>query len=325
MNKQAFIIRCAPGGISRVEELLTANQIVIGWSETRNDLFNINLNWDEFKGIIRKAYHPHYEDNVYSLGQAAGYLWRFIREMQVGDYAVVPIPRAFYVAEIIEEVEFIEDKIEDDTAIRRKVKWLHNQEPVSRNYCRAGLVSRLKYQGTCVDATDLIDDLETAMANSVKGKLPNFKHQLNESLKTEVVNLLGSKEAYLDDVKFEKLVSKLMIALGATTAEIPSKTRYPNSIADVDVLANFIHLGLQIYVQVKKHSHKSDKYAIEQIVEALKIDNPDYSKPIYGWAVTSGQFDEEAETLANKNGIRIINGDELAEMIVGVGLNQLEE
>jgi predicted Mrr-cat superfamily restriction endonuclease len=322
MTKQAFIIRCAPSYVSRVGEMFENNQIVIGWSETESLLFDPDLDRDGFKEILKIKY-PNYINNSYSLGQGTGYLWRFIREMQIGDYAIVPIPKAFYIGEVTSNLIFLPDNINEDTAIRRNVKWLNYGKPIPREYCSAGLVSRLKYQGTCVGATDLINEIESALETAKKGDSPSFKEQLNDILIQEVHALLKSDKAYLDSNKFEKLVRELMIGLGAKTSEIPPRSKYKNPKADVDVIADFITLGLQIYIQVKKHKESSDKFAVEQLIEAMKIDNPDGSKPIFGWVITSSEFNDEAVKLATDNGIRVINGDELAEMIVAVGLDVL--
>lgn len=321
-NKQAYIIRCAPSGVNRLEELLVENQIVIGWSKTKDILFDQSLNRDEFKQKIKEIYHPYYEDNPYSLGQATGYMWRFIREINIGDYAIVPIPKAFYLGQVTSDPICLTNKVVEDTAIRRNVIWLNETKPILRDYCGSGLISRLKYQGTCVGATDLLEDIELALKASKKKRRPTFKNQLNENLKQRVATFLTSKSAYLDDRKFEKLIKDLMLALGATTSVIPAKSRYKNSIADIDILANFVHLGLQIYVQVKKHKESSDEYAVQQIIEAIKIDNPDNSRPIFGWVVSSGTFTESAQNLADQNGIRVINGEDLAEMIITVGLDK---
>lgn len=323
-NEKAFVIRCDPSGVNRLDELLMKNQIVIGWSYTKDKLFDLTFNRDQFKQKLKGIYHDLYDSNPYSLGQATGYLWRFIREMEIGDLVIVPIPRAFYLGRITSNVKYIEDKLEEDTAIRRDVEWLNECIPIQRDYCSAGLVSRLRYQGTCVSATDLIEGINKALESSKKKIRPTFKNQLNESLKLKVSEFLISNESYLDDRKFEELVKQLLYGIGATTSEIPAKTRYPNSIADVDIVANFVHLGLQLYIQVKKHKENSDEHAVNQIIEAIKIDNPDNSIPIFGWVITSGTITEKAENLANENGIRAINGDELAEMIVTVGLDKFE-
>jgi predicted Mrr-cat superfamily restriction endonuclease len=324
MVKQAFIIRCAPSYVSRINEVLKNEQIVIGWSDTRDLLFDNTLDRDGFKEILMKQY-PSYMGNPYSLGQGTGYLWRFIKEMRIGDYAIVPILKAFYIGEITSDLIFLPEKINEDTAIRRNVKWLNNGHPILRDYCSSGLVSRLKYQGTCVSASDLIEDIEKAIDNSHSDTIPNFRNQLNEKLKQEASILLNSDSSFLDDRKFEDLVRKLMIGLGAKTSIIPPKTRYKDSIADVDVLADFIHLGLKIYVQVKKHKLESDEHAVKQLIEAMKIDNPDGSQPIFGWVVTSAKFNENAEKLANNNSIRIVNGEDLVEMLIAVGLEVLTD
>jgi hypothetical protein len=245
--------------------------------------------------------------------------------MKIDDYAIVPISKAFYLGEITSDPIYLSDKVKEDTAIRRNVKWLNNGKPILRECGAAGLISRLKYQGTCVSASDLIKDVEKALENSKKNLIPNFKNQLNDSLRQEVVKFLISKESYLDDRKFENLVRQLMIGLGAKSSIIPSKTRYKNSIADIDVLADFIHLGLKIYIQVKKHNKESDDYAVRQLLKAMQIDNPDGSNPISGWVVTSGRFTEKAEKLANENGIKVVNGEDLAEMIVSVGLEKFND
>lgn len=325
MKKQAFIIRCAPNKISRVDDVLKEQQIVIGWSKTKDLLFAPETEREKFKEIIKSIYPELYENNNFSLGQATGYLWRFLKEMEIGDYALVPISKAFYIGEITSAPIFDAEKIEEDTAIRRNVNWLNNGKPIQRDYCGSGLISRLKYQGTCVGATDLIEEIEKVLDNEKKGLHSGFKRQLSEILKESAITWLNSDSAYLDDKKFEQLVSQLMIGLGAQVSLIPSKSRYKDSIADVDVIANFEHLGINIYIQVKKHKLKSDEHAVKQLIEAMKIDNPDGSKPIIGWVVTSGEFSPQAVKLADENAIKVVNGYDLAEMMVAVGLQSFKD
>jgi restriction endonuclease Mrr len=121
--------------------------------------------------------------------------------------------------------------------------------------------------------------------------------------------------------KFEKLIRDLMLALGATSSEISSKRKYGNSPADVDIIADFAHLGIRIYIQAKMHRGSSDKKAVDQVLKAMGHDNEDGGLPIYGWVVTTGTFDDEATNWADQNGIRVINGEELSEMILSVGLD----
>ncbi len=47
-------------------------------------------------------------------------MWRFIRDMQVGDLVVVLYGPSFYVAEVTGPPIYIKSKVDDDTAFRRK-------------------------------------------------------------------------------------------------------------------------------------------------------------------------------------------------------------
>lgn len=321
--KNAFIIRCAPSKISRIDFVLQESQIVIGWSNTRNLLLQSDISREDFKKILIQEFNG-YNENPYSLGQAVGYLWRFIREMQVGDYVLVPIPRAFYIGEVAEEAKYYSEGVENDTAIRRKVNWLNNKNPIPRDFCDAGLISRLKYQGTCVGAGDLIAGIENALNAVRNNQAISFREQAMEKLKEDLISIFSSKSTNLSPKRFEELVRQLLHGLGAKTSKIPSNRTYRNSVADVDVIADFEYLGIRIYVQVKYHNHSTDTHAVKQVIEAIKKDNPDNLQPIIGWVVSSAIFTEEASNLANDNGIRCIDVEELAEMIVAIGLNKFE-
>lgn len=321
--RNAFIIRCAPSKISRIDFVLEENQIVIGWSSTQDLLLKKEISREDFKQILIQEYSG-YNENPYSLGQAVGYLWRFIREMQVGDYVLVPVPRAFYIGEVIEDAKYYPEGLENDTAIRRKVKWLNNKNSIPRDFCDAGLISRLKYQGTCVGAGDLVVGIENALNAANKNQPISFREQAKEKLKEDLILILSSKSANLSPKKFEELIRQLLHGLGAKTSKIPSNRTYGNSIADVDVIADFEHLGIRIYVQVKYHNHTTDTHAVNQVIEAIKKDNPDNLQPIIGWVVSSARFTQEASNLANDNGIRCIDVEELAEMIISIGLNKFE-
>lgn len=323
MPHNAFIIRCAPSKISRIDFVLQENQIVIGWSDTKELLLNETISRDDFKKILIQKYIG-YNENPYSLGQAVGYLWRFNREMQIGDYVLVPIARAFYLGIIESKATYYPEGVSSDIAIRRNVKWLNNKNPIPRNLCDAGLTSRLKYQGTCVGAGDLIESIEKAL-NAVKNfKEVSFKEQAKEKLKEDLINIFSSTATNLSPSKFEELVRQLLQALGASASEKPSNRKYKNSIADVDVIADFEHLAIRIYVQVKYHNYQTDMHAVKQVIEAIKKDNPDNLQPIIGWVVSSAKFTNEATNLANDNGIRCIDVEELTEMILSVGLNRFK-
>ncbi len=155
---QAFILRIAPSEVDRLPEALENKQLIIRWAYAKG-LLDEQLNWTEFREIIRSTYYPE-EANLRRAGNAAGHMWRFIREMKVGDLVVVPHFADFHVAEVTGPAFYNEFKAEDDSAYRRPVIWLNETKPIPRSFARSALIARMKTQGTCADATDLRTEIE---------------------------------------------------------------------------------------------------------------------------------------------------------------------
>lgn len=176
MERKAFILRIAPSRIDKISEALKEDQIIIGWAKVK-ELLDTNLTWERFREIIRDKYCPK-ETNWRRAGRAAGHMWRFIREMNKGDLVVVPHGREFYVAEIEGEATHDDKKVSDDTAFRRRVKWLNNKKPIPRNLAKSALISRMKTQGTSADATDLLAEINECLTIAKSGQPPTFHTDL---------------------------------------------------------------------------------------------------------------------------------------------------
>jgi predicted Mrr-cat superfamily restriction endonuclease len=113
----------------------------------------------EFRQILIQAY-ADYRDYPRNAGSAAGNMWRFIHEMKIGDLVVVPHGANFYVARIEGDVQYIDDKVEEDTAFRRPVQWLNGKRPIARDQAPSALYSRMKVRQTSAWATDLLPDIK---------------------------------------------------------------------------------------------------------------------------------------------------------------------
>lgn len=172
MEQQAFVLRISPSGIDRVPEALDNDQIIIGWAEAKG-LLDTSLAWEQFREIIRTRYYQD-EDNLRRAGSAAGHMWRFIREMNIGDLVVVPYKSNFYIAEISEDANYNEAKVGEDTAYRRNVQWLNNKKAIPRSLAKSALVSRMKVQGTCAYATDLLADVKECLNLAASEYRPTF-------------------------------------------------------------------------------------------------------------------------------------------------------
>ncbi len=185
MNQAAYVLRIAPGGDDKVPEALAADQIFIGWTEAQG-LLDISLLWDKFREIIRVTYYSE-EHNLRKAGAAAGHMWRFIRDMKPEDLVVVPYGSGFFVAKIKGPATFDPAKVDEDSAYRRCVEWLNNKKPISRQLARSALLSRMKTQGTCADATDLLDEIRECLDLVSRGEKPTFQRDLQFRLIREVL------------------------------------------------------------------------------------------------------------------------------------------
>jgi predicted Mrr-cat superfamily restriction endonuclease len=244
--RQAFVLRIAPSEVDRVMEALANDQIIIGWSEAA-ELLDPSLDWVRFRETLRSHYYAN-EANLRKAGSAGGHMWRFVREMKPGDLVVVPYGSSFYVAEVSGAATHDPARVADDTAFRRQVRWLNGKQPIPRALARAPLQSRMKTQGTCAYATDLIDEIDECLALARQGKQPTFQSDLHQRLVRDTLDEIRSGR--MNDFGFEHLLKSVLEGLGAQDVRIVPRLQDKGA----DLLATFLLAGafrLLVAVQAK--------------------------------------------------------------------------
>ena len=216
MEQQAFILRISPSRIDRVQDALKDEQLIIGWSKAKG-LLNDKLTWGKFRKIISETYYKS-EYNLRKAGSASGNMWRFIREMNEGDLVVVPHGSEFYLAKVTGSATHNDSNIDDDTAYRRQVNWLNNKKAIPRKFAKAALISRMKNQGTCARATDLLPEIIDCLELAKEGAKPTFQEDLKLRLVDETIDEI--RNGRMDDRRFETLIKDILIGLGAVEARI---------------------------------------------------------------------------------------------------------
>lgn len=289
---------------------------MIGWSDAEG-LINETLNWEQFREIIYKTYK---EKDYKTAGRSAGNIWRFIREMHIGDLVVVPDGSNFHIAEVTDEPYHDASKRSEDTAHRRKVKWL-NKNPIPRLLAPAALQSRMKAYNTCTRATDLLAEIQSILDTHTKGTSTTFDQDLKKSLiETTLKNIRTGK---INPKGFERLIRTLFNSLGAIHIT-PQKGGKADKGADLVAtfkLANTFPFSLAIQAKHYKEKPPVPKSDIEQLVKGMEAESTDL-----GLFVTSGTFSNEAleyiNDLKDKQGLIIetIDGEQLASLIIEKGL-----
>jgi predicted Mrr-cat superfamily restriction endonuclease len=265
MDRRAFVLSIAPSEIDRVPMALESDTIIIGWSLAEG-LLDEALSWEQFREKLIEAYPEHYKANLRKAGSAAGNMWRFIHEMKHDDLVVARHHNGFYVAKIVGDAEYRKEEVEEDTAYRRRVVWLNDKKPIPRDQARAALYSRMKAYQTCVDASDLVSEIEAALEAAHAGKTKSFGFELTDSLSKAAVH--DMRRGYINEQAFERLVAVVLKRLGASVTITPRA----QDVGD-DIVAQFKELGITGVAQVKWHPDpdwRTERKAVDQVLDGIE-------------------------------------------------------
>ncbi len=244
-TRKAFIVRMTREKNDAAWRNLAIEQgiIAVGWSKAK-DLLE-QTTWGALKKSLRTHYPALYGNNENRLGNAAGSVWRFIREekndaMSVGCYVLLPISGAFHLGICTSEPYYSQDEwaIQEDMQWQRKVNWLTKGKPISRSATSQALESRLKVRQTCVNASKFIHDISEA--NERRERI-SFDNHVLEQAKSALSHVI---EKHVNPDQLERLIERLCKKSGAIDTEIPPKNSPLKG--DADVVATYpIAVGLE--------------------------------------------------------------------------------
>lgn len=315
------------------EELFKKGYISIGWKVFSNakDLDTIKSGKIEtlFSNWKKRPRNRHN-------------LNRFVNGMESGDIVIVPFPYSFAVCEIADNEVLTNDSISQllgekeskkddgnlynadtdaivDLGFYRKIKIKEKRIPRA-GYADQALISRLKIRQTNADISDLKNSIEEAILRFQEKKTIYLKASIVEKTWKTVLQNIRKLQ---NDMKFEQLVEWYLKSIGGTRIYTPAKNESSTKDGDADRVAFFEKIGVVIMVQAKKHTDKTSSRAVDQI-KMFKENHVFEGYKTILWVIsTCDSFSEEALKLAEKNEVRLINGEEFAKMIVDVGLDGL--
>ncbi len=327
--------------------LLEKGYLSIGFSDFCTDDFfdNVaeNQDWDYLENDFNECWG--------FLPRTRYNLWRFLAEMEKGDYVVVPSWGTFSIYELCDSLPIMANdksidlpekdwngiKILRDEKTRflklenekkyLDIGYLRKVKPIcvdiSRaDYADSALTSRMKIRSTNADISDLATNIKNAI-KSYKNKRPiNLKADVLEK-SIDIWNEIILNE--LNPDKYERLVRWYFKKIGATESYIPPKNS-ADKIGDVDVIATFENIKTIINVQVKFYKGETSDWAINQINDFAKSRenmSDGYSRQY--WVISSSNtFSEKSYNLAKENNILLIDGKQFVSMLINVGIDSLE-
>jgi hypothetical protein len=328
--------------------LLSNNLLTIGFSDFAYPEFIdtvLEHGWD----AIDEAFDEQWGDRP----RTRHNLWRFVHGMKQGDWVIVPSWGTFSIYELVEskpqiightQLPNIADWHGHQLTLSHeslKPKLLVNKEgknidlgftwevrPVAIDMSRsefadAALTARLKVRTTNAWITDIKDSIDKALDAFKLNRPINLRSQIIDATVPIIKQRFASE---LNPDRLERLVCWYFQKVGASEAIIPSRNENGKE-GDADVVAVFEGIKTIIYAQVKFHQGETSSWALEQIREYR--DNKELMDDGYtkiSWVVsTADRFSDDCYSLAKEYRVHLIDGAKLAEMLLEVGLTNLDK
>lgn len=283
---------------------LHGNVIAIGWKEM-GDLRMINADRDSFKIKYTETY-PDAKKG--SIPTSSGMLFRFIHEMQIGDYIVFPskTDRMINIGTVDGDYEYVETAHE--YVQQRKVKWVKH---IPRTLFTQGALHELgsamslfmlkNYAEEFLAALDK-DFKKNATSGTIDETVGATADEIIESTRDFVLKELSRQ---LKGYDLEKFVADLLNAMGYRTTVSPQ-----GGDSGIDITAYKDELPPRILVQVKSGDGNIKESTIQSLKGAMREGD-------YGLFITLSDYTKNAKKyLEGVPIIKGINGTELVDLIL---------
>lgn len=280
--------------------------IALGWPQMGN-LSLLKKNREDFKEQLKKSYPDTKKGAVPT---SAGMLYRFIYEIKMGDIIVYPSKqdREIHIGEVNGNYAFNPDYDKEYPHLRG-VNWL---KCVSRSDFSQGALyemwsamSLFQIKNYAEEFIAALEDKKVTKEDEPDETVTDILEVTEQSTKDFVYKKI-SKE--LKGHPFEHFIAHILNVIGYNT-----KVSSEGGDGGIDVLAFKDELGIEppiIKVQVKS----IDGDVTPEKVQALY---GTVSTGEYGLFVSLGGYSKQARAFAkSKSNLRIIDGDELIELIL---------
>ena len=285
---------------------LQKDVIAIGWKEIGN-LSKIKAERDAFKEKYAQVYP---EAKKGSIANGAGMLYRFVCEVQIGDYVVFPskIDRRINIGIVEGNYEYNPDAIE--YVQQHKVKWLKH---LPRTAFSQGALYEVGSAMSFFSIKNYSDEYLSALEKNFKKEDISNDSEEDESVGATADEIIESTKDFilkelskkLKGYDLEQFVANLLNAMGYRTS-----VSAHGGDSGIDITAYKDELPPRILVQVKSQDGDIRESTIQSLKGAMREGD-------YGLFVTLSNYTKNAQKyLESTPIIRGINGTELVDLIL---------
>lgn len=284
---------------------LNKDLIAIGWRDF-GDLSKVEESRDAFKAHYIEAYPDAKKGQI---ANGVGMLYRFLHEVQIGDYVVFPskTDRKINIGTIDGDYYF-EDS-DGEYVQRRKVKWLKH---IPRLNFSQGALYEVGSAMSFFSVKNYADEFLSALDKDFKKSVTSDDAE-DESVGATAEDIVESTKDFilkelsrqLKGYDLEAFVADLLRAMGYRTTVSPQ-----GGDSGIDITAYKDELPPRILVQVKSQDSDIKETTIQSLKGAMREGD-------YGLFVTLSNYTKNAQKYLDSTPIiRGINGTELVDLIL---------
>ena len=323
-DKHYFMVRAMKSEDTDFDILFGENVIAVGWSDVN---FTNYENSETLREAVRLKCYASSKNPQSIITKKLNEVVRF-KNIREGDYIIVPNHSNVVLAIAESEEIYSPDAFDRDLSNQRKVTYRYSGSEIlriPRSELSEGLQRRLRVRGTTVsdlfEFRDEIEHLFDRRSYSYSQEMQDREQEEREMLKKGILFNIqkGKTNLKTGGIGLEDLVCELMKCEGYD-ARVLAKTKFSGK-ADADILAmkDDAFMSKKIFVQVKHHSGVSGKEGIQQVIDVLRQE--EYLE-YEGYFVTSAAVDEDTRKFGIDNGIEVMDGEALVDLIIN-NLNKL--
>ena len=256
---------------------------------------------------IKKKYAEIYPDATSgSIATCVGMLYRFVYEVQIGDYVVYPSKADRKINIGVIESDYYNEPAENKYTQRRKVKWLKSfpRTDFSQGalYEVGSALTFFQVKNYADEYLAALEGKKASLDTSIDESIGATADQIQEITKDFILKELSKK---LKGYDFENFVANLLNAMGYRT-----KVSKQGGDSGIDIVAYKDEFPPRICVQVKSIDSDIKEATIQSLRGAM-------SEGDYGVFVTLSDYTPNAKAYLEQHPIiRGLNGSEVVDLVL---------
>lgn len=320
MERNYYMVRAMFSREKDFEEFFKKSVVAVGWS---NVDFTQYTSVEALRDAVNAEYYQNRSKAAQVISKNLNEVERF-KNIKKGDFIIVPHYSGIVLAEAEKDEIYCDDNwvYELDLSNQRKVAYRYlDKDPliIPRNELSEGLQRRLRVRGNTVsnlyEFKDEIEKIFNRKSYSYSQVVREEEEQALKELKEGLLNNIryGHTNLQTGGVGLEQLICELMTIEGYRSRVLAKSKFTGNADADVEAIRDDAFMSKKIFVQVKHHSGISPRGGIQQVIDVI---NQQEYEDFDGYFVTSADISAEDKRYADENGIKVMDGSELVDLII---------